>query len=370
MTRLIIIFIALFIFNIPHLIAQNKTTQTENLILITLDGMRWQEIFRGVDKRFFDQEAFNSYHYTHEDFKKEFWHENINNRRKNIFPFIWNTIAKEGQIYGNRDKGSLATITNEYHFSYPGYNEILTGYADPRIDSNDKILNPNKTFLEWLNDQPKYKGKIAAFGSWDVFPYILNNQRTNIFINAGFDSMAGLKNNIHVKELNQLQKDIPSPWDTVRLDAFTYNFAIEYLKEKRPKVLYISFGETDDFAHNGYYDQYILAAKRTDDYIRRIWEWIQSDPEYKNKTTLLITTDHGRGDLEIEHWKHHGRFEYTNENGESSITTIPGDDAIWVAVIGPDTPATGEMQNVSEIKQSQIARTLVKFLDLDYQIIP
>jgi hypothetical protein len=60
-------------------------------------------------------------------------------------------------------------------FSYPGYNEILTGSADDkRITSNDKMDNLNVTFLEHLNKLPEYKGKVMAFTSWDVFPFIIN----------------------------------------------------------------------------------------------------------------------------------------------------------------------------------------------------
>ena len=36
--------------------------------------------------------------------------------------------VKRGQIYGNRDLGSEAYVTNDRNFSYPGYSEILCGY--------------------------------------------------------------------------------------------------------------------------------------------------------------------------------------------------------------------------------------------------
>lgn len=341
--------------------AQDKTYKTENVILISLDGMRWQEVFQGIDRRFFDQAKYNKYHYTHDAFKKKFWHNDPKERRKIIFPFLWNVIAKQGQLYGNRHLNSKAKITNRYHFSYPGYNEMLAGFADPRIDSNDKKLNPNKTFLEWLDEKPEFKGKTAAFASWDVFPYIINRERSNVFVNAAFEDMPLLGGSKRIADLNQLQKDTPSPWDSVALDVFTHEFSMEYIKFKRPKALYIAYGETDDFAHDGLYDQYILAAKRTDDFIRRLWNWVQNDPGYKDKTTLLITTDHGRGFSDLESWKHHGLFE---KNGKKAYTI--GDEEIWMAVIGPDTPADGEMSNVAEIKQSQVAATLMKFLGLNY----
>ncbi len=347
--------------------AGDKCCLTENVILVTLDGVRWQEIFQGVDRRFFDQKDYLAYGKTHGGFKKEFWRDKAEDRRKVLFPFLWNVVAKQGQIYGNRDQGSHADVTNKLHFSYPGYQEILTGFADPRINSNDKMANPNWTFLEWLNHQPDFKGQVAAFGSWNVFPYIINEKRSGIPVNAGFEAMTGLGDNPGIEQLNQLQKDIPSPWDTVRLDAFTFNFAFEYLKKKQPRALYIALGETDDFAHNGLYDQYILSARRSDDFIGRLWAWVQHDPHYRNKTTLLIATDHGRGYETIDQWKYHGRFPYVDKDGNKKIAEIPGDGTIWMAVMGPDTPALGEMKNVADVTQSQIAATLVKFLGKTYK---
>lgn len=346
--------------------AEKKCCKTENIILVTLDGLRWQEVFQGVDRKFIDQEKFFAYKHTHQKFIKRFWRGDAADRRKILFPFLWNVVAKQGQIYGNRNLGSRVDVTNKLHFSYPGYNEILTGHADPGVDSNDKVENPNRSFLEWLDHHKAFKGKVAAFGSWDVFPYILNEKRSGIYVNAGFEPMTILPDNRRIKQLNQLMKDLPSPWDTVRLDAFTYNFAFEYLKAKQPRALYISLGETDDFAHDGWYDKYILAARRDDAFIGRLWNWIQSNPRYRDKTTLVIATDHGRGYKTLKEWEYHGRFKYTDKDGSEKIADIKGDGQIWMAVIGPDTPARGEMKNTPDIKQSRIAATLVKFLGLDY----
>ncbi len=339
--------------------------KTENIVLITFDGLRWQEVFSGIDPNFFDQMDYMKYGYTHTEFKNKYWHDDPEQRRKLLLPFLWNVIGEQGQIYGNRLKGSNADITNEHHFSYPGYNELLTGFADPQIISNDKIPNKNKTFLEILDETPGYRGKTAAFASWDVFPYIINQQRSKVFLNAGFDDMEEI--NPRIADLNRIQKDTPSPWDTVRLDVFTHEFAFEYLKTKKPRALYIAYGETDDFGHDGHYDLHIRAAQRTDEFIGRIWQWVQSDPDYKDKTTLIITTDHGRGVLDLESWKDHGRLEYTDLDGSLMVNEYEGDQEIWVAVIGPDTPASGEMKNTADIKQDQIAATIMKFLGQDYE---
>ena len=112
----------------------------------------------------------------------------------------------------------------------------------------------------------------------------------------------------------------------VRLDVFTHHYALEELKKNKPKVVYISYGETDDYAHEGHYDQYLKSARQTDAYIKELWDSLQSDPQYKNKTTLVITTDHGRGTHPKNTWQHHGK-------------SIVGAGEIWIAILGPDTPA-------------------------------
>ena len=101
----------------------------------------------------------------------------------------------------------------------------------------------------------------------------------------------------------------------MRYDYFTYCGAAECLKHDKPRVLYISFGETDDWAHARRYDLYLDSARRTDEYIQRLWELVQSMPEYAGKTSFVLTTDHGRGET-TENWISHG-----DEH--------PGSDLMW-----------------------------------------
>ena len=125
---------------------------------------------------------------------------------------------------------------------------------------------------------------------------------------------------------------IPVPWGSVRFDAFTFHYVFDYLKRNKPRLLYIAFDETDEYAHKGKYGQYLKAINALDEYIKNIWDWVQSDDRYKNKTTLIITTDHGRGKDPIDYWRHHG-------------INVEGAEKVWIAVIGSDTPATGEVYN-------------------------
>ncbi len=342
--------VVLLFCSISFLATSQTKPKTENIILITLDGFRWQEVFNGADSSFTKQQQY----LKDPDLKKKYWREDLTERRKALLPFFWNTIATKGQLYGNRSLGSKVNITNNQLFSYPGYNEILTGKADnERVNSNDKFYNPNTNVLEFINTQPAYKGKVAAFTSWDVFPYIINDKRSGVYVSTGAKPVEGLKLNDREKMMNDLVTSLPNPLGDVRLDAFTFYYGLEYMKKNKPRVMYFAFDETDDFAHEGEYAAYLNAAHYIDRFVNELWSYLQSESMYKNKTTIILTCDHGRGN-DAEGWKHHGQ-------------KIPVADQIWFAVLGPDTQSTGEMKTESQFYQNQVAKTLAAFLGLDYK---
>jgi hypothetical protein len=301
-------------------IAANR--QTENVILISVDGLRWQEVFNGADRALMNHA--NGVDDTNR-LEKKFWRDNIDTRREALMPFFWSVIAKKGQLYGNQNKGSVARLTNGLKFTYPGFNEILTGFADPRIDKNEKRDNPNVTVLEWLFRKPEFTNRVAAIANWDVFPYILNTRRSGIPMWTGYETNSIAKPGSRMELVEQLFRETTSLWPDMNFDSFYLHAAIEYVKEYKPRVVWIAFSETDEWAHEGQYDQYLGAAHNMDAYVRTLWDTLQSMPEYRGKTTLILTCDHGRGGGSPD-WKNHG-------------ADVEGAENIWLAVLGPDTLA-------------------------------
>jgi len=343
----------------------NVADAADNLVLVTLDGFRWQEVFRGYDAQLLGNEKFTEHP---ELLLPEIDGVNLTEKREKLLPFLWGTLAEDGVIIGNRDKNSAMAVTNPWWFSYPGYNEILTGKADPEINSNEAKLNKNVTVLEWLNQQKEYRGRVAAFGGWDVFPAIINEQRSGVPVNAGFEAADWPRLSKHAQWLNKLQTQIPSPWHNVRLDAFTYGLAKDYLITHKPNVLYIAFGETDDFAHDENYQQYLTSAQRCDQFIADLWHTIQTTKGYKNNTNLIITVDHGRGGDE-KTWPHHASARAVQEYFKDMADLpqgIVGSDAIWLAAVGPDIKKIGEVSDRDIVYQNQIAATVLHLLGLDY----
>ena len=310
--------------------------------------MRWQEVFSGAEKRLICKKFVGD----STGVMKKFWDDDPVKRRQLLMPFFWTTIKQNGQLYGNRNLGNKVNVSNNQWFSYPGYNEILTGSSDDaRITSNDQFDNPNKNVLEFINRQKGFEGRVAAFTSWENFPWILNTARNGLLVNAGW--MPAARPNQKEELLNELSAQLPNITGGTRLDALTFHYAFEYVKNKKPKVLYLSFDETDHFAHEGEYDRYLASAHYIDGFVQTLWTWLQSDAQYKGKTTLIITADHGRGNRSGEDWKHHGR-------------KMPECDQIWFAFLGPDTPALGDVKTEQQFYQNQIAKTLAAFLGFVY----
>jgi Type I phosphodiesterase / nucleotide pyrophosphatase len=336
---------ALLLIVCTTIVAQLKT---ENIVIVTLDGMRWQEVFSGADSAILKNKKYTK---DSSGSSNDFWLNEVTERRKKLFPFLWSTIATEGQLYGNRWAGNKVDNANPYWFSYPGYNEIFTGYPDTAVNSNDKIWNKNTNVLEFINEQKNYTGKVAAFSTWDVFPYILNTQRSGLYVNADVDTLKFSSATLLL--INDMQFLTTRPIG-VRPDVFTYFAAREYMKAYQPKVLYIAFDETDDFAHAGEYDQYLKSAFAEDAMIADLWKYIQLAPQYKNKTTLIVTCDHGRGDKDKNNWKHHG-------------SKIEDAGQIWIAAIGPDTKPLGEIKTNELLYQKQLAATFAKLLNLNFK---
>ncbi len=330
------------------LVAQATTVRATSVVLVTLDGLRWQEMFGGAEALL----LFDTATTPSADARARYWDATPEERRELLMPFFWQVVAREGQVFGNRLGGGGIRVSNGLKFSYPGYQELLAGYPDRTITSNDKRANLNVTVLEWLQTRPGLAGRVAAFGTWDVFPYILDEPRSHIPVNAGWDTLELPRPTPGQALLNVLMTTLPREWDRERYDALTYLAAREYLLAERPGILYIALGEPDAWAHGGRYDRYLEAAHNADAFLRDLWETLQHHPRYRGRTAMVVTTDHGRG-TGRRGWSRHGQ-------------NVAGAEWIWAAVLGPDTPSRGLRDDVRNATQGQIAATVAALLGEDW----
>ena len=328
-------------------------TNTQNVVVILIDGYRWQELFRGAEFDLLRNKKYNSSDSLQR--MKKYWSDNINERRKKLMPFTWNYMVKHGQLYGNRDLGNKVNVMNPYWFSYPGRAEVLSGFVDTAINSNEYPSNPNTNVLEFINSQKNYQGKVATFACWTATGRCLQKDKSSMLINVPWEDIGG--NSLTDAEIlaNEMQRFVPRVFgDEERLDANVYALAKSYILARHPKVTYIDFGDPDEYAHGGKYESYLDDAFNLDAMIGSLWTSMQNDKFYKNNTTFFILPDHGRG--EGPQWTGHG-------------SGTPHSNETWFMVMGPDTKPLGEMKTDEQIYQTQFARTIAGLLGFDYKVL-
>jgi hypothetical protein len=335
--------------------AQSRTAdRPKHVVLVTLDGARPEEIFGGLDAVALASTTKDGAIATTGAYRKYFA-ETPEARRERLMPFVWESLLrKAGSIAGNRARGSAFGVRNTKRFSYPGYAELLTGAPhDADITSNDNRRYPFPTVLEFLVSRWSRPHSVAVFGSWETFRWISAHEDGAVEANAGYAAFQSP--DARVQALNDAQFEATTPWQSARHDAFTFRFAMDYLRRERPRALYVAFDETDDWAHDQNYERVLDALHRTDDYLRELHAWLQADPEYRDTTSIIVTVDHGRGHR-ADDWSKHG-------------DDVVGADETWMIAAGPDWPRRGEWTNAPPAYSSQVAATMAKAVGEDFRTL-
>jgi len=328
-----------------------QTTPQRNVFIITTDGFRWQEVFSGADPDLLSD--INRVADT-ALCKQLFNAPTPEERRSKLLPFFWNVLAKKGQLNGNQNYQNKVQVANPYKISYPGYQEMLTGKAYSRLSPNWPINNPQTTVLEYIQTMEGYTGKVAAFSSWNIIPYIINEKKAGIPVNSGYELLVEEGDTLNAL-INQVQQSI-KPAAATRNDMLTYSAARNYIEKSHPKVLFLGFGETDEYAHKNKYDGYLQKAHQFDQFVADLWYYVQTDPFYKNNTTFIITTDHGRGKY-VRSWNSHGFW-------------VRGSGEIWSAMIGPDIQPLGEGKTPETRLLQNTAATVLQMLGIKFSPNP
>ena len=194
--------------------------------------------------------------------------------------------------------------------------------------------------MEYLDNKKSFTGKVASFTSWSLFPYIFNNGRSNFLVNSEhklFEDLSGI-----------VTKDDDN--NSIRSDFATYTASKNYIIQHHPRLVHIGLSGTDTYGHKKKYDQYLYQAHLADKIIESLWNFVQSSSFYRNRTTFLITTDHGRG-ASINNWYKHGLL-------------VKGSSQTWAALLGNGIKVIGECKQPAQLYQKQVAGTIGYFLNL------
>lgn len=325
--------------------------RTRNLVLVTIDGVRTQEIFSGMDSIVAAHSAEQVYSEI-ETGRQRYWAESPLERRKLLMPFFWGTLVPSGMLFGDTEAGSRMLVRNSIKWSSPGYAEMLTGEPQAEVVDNSLVRYPATTALEYIAATLKLrKPQVAQIGSWDGFEFLAASKDDAFVMNAGFNAFPAEFSSPEIDRLAELRRDVMQLWEEGSNDTLTYYIAKEYIGKYEPRLLWIGMSQSDDWAHADRYDRLLDYLHLTDKLLQDLWTTLQANPTYRGNTTLIVTTDHGRGLGPID-WAEHDE-------------TIPGSDAVWLAIIGPDTPQLGTKVPAGTVHQADIAATMVTLFGLD-----
>ena len=126
--------------------------------------------------------------------------------------------------------------------------------------------------------------------------------------------------------ISRLMAETPRMWEDCCYDSFTFHARSGVFQASAAaSPLHRAWERRTSLPTQGDMICIFARPRNADHHLRHLWETVQAMPDYRGTTTMIVTTDHGRGNGPVE-WKSHG-------------ARIEGSDKIWIAVIGPDTPA-------------------------------
>ncbi|MDZ4730334.1 MAG: hypothetical protein SH820_10385 [Xanthomonadales bacterium] len=327
--------------------------QTHNVILLTLDGVRIQEVFAGLDETIAVHDEKKVYSEIATG-RERYGQGSAEQKRAALMPNFWQQLAPQGFVLGNPQYGNHVKVQNNMLWSTPGYTEIMSGGPKPDVTDESNPRIPYRTVLEVAREKLGLGfGEVAQFGSSDTYK-LTAASRDDAFVMVGnYDGVPAPFGNEQMDHLAGLRRQVMGLWEEGSNDVLTFHLAQAYLQKNQPRVMWLALLNSDDWAHEDRYDRYLDYLHLADELIGELWTTLQSSNAYRDKTTLIITTDHGRG-LQGSDWSEHD-------------ISIPGSEDIWLAVIGPNTPDVGEVKTPGTVYQGQVAATLLQYLGVDYR---
>jgi len=289
--------------DVNHRHATSSTSQEPpKVVLITVDGVRWQEIFGGTDPLLRRGEKISP---------------------EDLLPNLHKYFVEGGEVFGERSS-VFASGTN--HISLPGYLEMMRGF--PTEDCVTNFCEPRleTTLLDHFT-------RAAVFSSWDTVRKSTTSDPDRFVINSGRNYRSAAYESLRLRDDRDF--DCYVGHLDYRPDEFTMVSVRDYISHEKPQFLWASFGDTDEYAHMGNYDGYITALKNVDRYVG---EMIES---YGDDTIFVVTTDHGRS----QDWRHHG---YDLESSR-----------IWLMIRGRGVPHIGHVDLGRKSSLSDVLPTVL-----------
>jgi len=296
-------------------------------VLVAIDGVRWQEVFQGVDR----------------DRARSFGLR-VETPRE-LLPNLYRLSHDRGCALGAPDTGSLVSASGPNFLSLPGYTEIFTGSAPVDCPDNECGRVSVPTVADQVADVGQSPADVAVITSWPKIALAASHAPQHILISAGrtetqnLEALEPYPDVLRAYREGAVAKPTPG-WGGFRPDRHTAALAVGYLQRAEPRFMFVGLGDTDEYAHHNDYRRYLDALRDADRTIGKIYETLERAERAGATTLLLVTSDHGRA-----HFVHHGK-------------RYPESARTWVIAAGSAVRARGLIRSPEARRLADLAPTI------------
>ena len=303
------------------------------VVLVVLDGVRWQEVFGGVDRTLARRHGVVSAWSSPAD----------------LMPNLHQLIDAEGLAIGAPGHGAEITASGPQFISMPGYIEIFSGKPDLKCFWNECRPAPMRTIADEVREAGD-TDDVALVASWPNIARAASSE-------PGFVLTTGRKlvdredllradaSTARLLDQGARAPSFPGLGD-YRPDVFTGRIALRRLAVSKPRFLFVGLGDADEYAHRNDYAGYLQAVHASDAFLGDLTDLLRSMGARGRHTTVLVTADHGRAHNFTDHG---ARF--------------PESGRVWLVAAGADVAQRG-LVAASRHTLSDVAPTIRALLGI------
>jgi hypothetical protein len=306
------------------------------VVLVVLDGVRWQEVFGGIDRSMARQRAINATPWANPE---------------GLTPNLQRMSVTDGMALGAPGVGWEMVTGGSQRISLPSYRDIFTGKNDPACQSNVCPRPVARTFVDDAFDAFGAR-EVAVVASWPTIARAASSDPSRLVLTTG-RKLVGRSDVLRSDEVIASLLDAgthasayPGEGD-YRPDALTERIALRYLATARPRFLFVGLGDADEYGHRNDYRRYLGALHDSDEFLGELSVTLEAMGARGRHTTVLVTADHGRA----SDFRDHGAWH-------------PESGRVWLVAAGVDVHDRGLVAPLRRHTLLDIAPTVRALLGL------
>jgi len=309
------------------------------VVLVVLDGVRWQEIFGGADRTLAHQRGLNPLAWA---------------SPRALMPNLQHLLETRAIALGAPGHGADITATGPQFISMPGYLEIFAGRPDPACESNDCARPPSSTVVD---DVVASSGPddAAVISSWPPIARASSADASKVVVSAGRkrlergDVLRADEGTATLLESGARAAAFPGQGD-YRPDAITARVALRVLVTRSPRFLFVGLGDADEYGHHDDYAGYLGAIHASDAFLGDLFVALDQMGARGRHTTVLLTSDHGRA------------YDFRNHGAR-----YPESGRVWLVAAGGEIQGHGLVAAAGRHTLSDVAPTVRALLGISAQ---